>query len=172
MATYTFGLADILVAEVLTTGLMPAVNTMTKIGEVLEDSASLTQEEGDKTEIFEEGNPTPKVVITKSGSTRIAFSLMDIEPKTLADYIGGSVNATSKEWEFDGNTKAVEKALFIKPKQGLYFKIPKASISAVLAGDMNQNGLITLNFTVTPLSPANSGKSLLVGRVADLVPEG
>lgn len=172
MSVYTFGLAEILVAEPLATGLMPAESAMTKIGEVLEDSASLTQEDGDKTEIFEEGNPIPKVVIEKAGATTIAFNLMNVDPAMLADYIGGSVNSTSKEWEFDGKKKTVEKALFIKPKSGLYFKLPKASISSVLAGDMNQSGLLTLNFTVTPLSPGDGKKSLLAGKVSDLVPAG
>ena len=172
MSTYTFGLAEILVGEVLETGLMPEVSTMTKIGEVAEDSASLTQEEGDKTEIFEEGNPTPKVVIEKSGNTTIAFNLMNVDPEMLAKYIGGAVDSTSKEWGFDGKKKSVQKALFIKPQQGLYFKLPKASISAVLAGDMNQSGLLTLNFTVTPLSPGDGKKSLLVGKVSDLTPAG
>ncbi|WP_333661595.1 hypothetical protein [Chishuiella changwenlii] len=172
MAVYTFGLAEILVAEVLETGLMPATADMGKIGEVLQDSASWTQEEGDKTEIFEQSNPIPKVIIEQPGATTLAFNLMNVDPEMLGKYIGGSVNATSKEWEFDGKKKAIEKALFIKPEQGLYFKLPKASISAVIAGDLNQSGLLTLNFTVTPLSPGDGLKSIIAGKVSDLPPEG
>lgn len=169
---YTFGNAEILVADVLETGLMPEISTMTKIGEVLEDSASLTQEEGDKTEIFEEGNPDPKVIIEKPGSITVAFNIMNADPKMLSDYLGGTVGVTSKEWEFDGKKKSVQKALFIKPQQGLYFKFPKASISAVIAGDLNQSGLLTLNFTAKPLSPGAGKKSVLAGKVSDLVPAG
>ena len=171
-AVYTFGLAEILVADVLETGLMPATADMVKIGEVLQDSASLTQEEGDKTEIFEQSNPIPKVVIEQAGTTTIAFNLMNVDPAMLGEYIGGAVNATSKEWEFDGKKKSVNKALFIKPEQGIYFKLPKASMSAVIAGDLNQSGLLTLNFTVTPLSPGDGLKSILAGLVSDLPPEG
>lgn len=40
MATYTFGLAEILVAA----GLMPEESEMTKIGEVLEGIANMAQE--------------------------------------------------------------------------------------------------------------------------------
>ncbi|MDM1547378.1 MULTISPECIES: hypothetical protein [Empedobacter] len=168
MATYTFGLAKVMVAEVSADGTMPETSTMTKIGEVFEDSGSLEQEEGETTEFKEEGNPIPKVVITKQGKITFKFNLMNVDPKMMADYIGGSVNVTSKEWEFDGKAKSVEKALYIQPEQGLYFKIPKASISAVLSGEMNQSNLITMNFTVTPLSPGEGKKSVLAGNVSDL----
>lgn len=165
---YTFGLAKILVAEVLETGLMPETAVMTKIGEVFEDSGSLEQEEGESTEFKEEGNPIPKVVITKAGKITFKFNIMNVDPKMMADYIGGSVGVTSKEWEFDGKTKTVEKALFIQPEQGVYFKIPRASISAVLSGEMNQSNLLTMNFTVTPLSPGDGKKSVIAGLVSEL----
>ncbi|WP_312554887.1 hypothetical protein [Empedobacter brevis] len=168
MATYTFGLAEILVAASLATGLMPEASAMTKIGEVLEGTANMAQEEGDKAEFKEEGNPIPKVIISKAGSWTWNFNIMNADPEMLSEYIGGSYNATSKEWEFDGKTKTIEKALFIKPKQGLYWKLPKASISAVVAGDLNEDGLLTLNFTVSPLSPAEGKPSILSGKVTDL----
>jgi len=168
MATYTFGLAQILVAASLATGLMPEESAMTKIGEVLEGTANMAQEEGDKTPFREEGDPNPKVIITKAGSWTWNFNVMNADPEMLSEYIGGKYNATSKEWEFNGKTATIEKALFIKPKQGLYWKLPKASISAVVAGDLNEDGLLTFNFTVTPLSPAEGKPSILSGKVTDL----
>lgn len=107
------------------------------------------------------------MIITKAGSWSWSFNVMNADPEMLGEYIGGTYNDVTKEWEFDGKTNAIEKALFIKPKQGLYWKLPKASISAVVAGDLNEDGLLTLNFTVTPLSPADGKPSILSGKVTD-----
>lgn len=163
---YTYGLTEILVAEVLATGKMPVVTTMTKIGEVLEGTANLAQEAGDKVEFREEGVSAPKVIIQKSGTWTFAFEIMNVDTKMLSDFIGGAV--VGKTWTFDGTTKVVEKALFIKPKVGLYWQIPRASISATIGGDMNEDGLITLSVTVTPLAPAAKEPAMIVGEVKDL----
>lgn len=170
MSVYTFGLSEILVGNVLETGLMPALNTLTKLGEVLEGTATMTQEAGDRTEFREEGVITPKVVIQKAGSWSWNFNIMNADPAMLASYLGGTV--TNGVWNYLGETVNIEKAIMIKPKQGLYWQLPKAAISAVISGDFNEDGLVTLNFTVSPLSPGNAKPSILSGKVTDLTPVG
>ncbi|WP_313386900.1 hypothetical protein [Chishuiella sp.] len=172
MQKYTFGLASILVAAVLDTGLMPAIADMTKIGEVLEGTANIAQEEGTRNEFKEEGVSAAKVIIKKNGAFSWTFNIMNADPEMFSEYIGGSYNATTKEWEYKGENTTIYKSIFIKPKEGLYWKVPKAEISAVVAGELSEEGLVTLNFTVTAVSPGDDLVMLMAGLVSNLPPEG
>lgn len=170
MQKYTFGLTEILVADVLTTGKMPEIATMKKIGEVHEGTASINNEAGDKTEFREEGVSAPKKVILKASTFGWVFNIMNVSVDMLAEFVGGK--KVLEEWAYYGNAKVVEKALFVKPKEGLYWKIPKAAISALIVGEYNDDGPITLNFEVSLLDPGNNEPSLMAGEVSKLPPEG
>ena len=172
MEVYTLGLSEILIGAVTQTGDMPALNTMTKIGEVLENTASFTQEEATFTEFKEEGNSTAKVrVQSGGGGFNFIFQIMNVNPALLAKYVGGTV--TNGVWSFMGSTITMEESMYIKPKQGLYFQMPKASISATIGGELNAENLVTATFNVSPLSPAANKPSLLSGKISDLeVPAG
>ena len=170
MSTFTLGLSEILVGDVLETGLMPEISAMTKIGKVLENTASVTQEEATFTDFKEQGSAAPAVRVKQDGAFSSTFQIMDADPELLAKYLGGSV--VGKVWNYLGKSVNVEKALFIKPNQGLYFQFPKASISATIAGELNNENLVTVTFNVTPLSPGEDKPSVLAGKITDLTPAG
>lgn len=157
--SYTFGLASIKVAEVLESGLMPETSAMTKIGEVLEKTASITQEEPTFTDFKEEGNATPKVRVKQEGPFNFVFQIMNADPAFLADYIGGEV--VNGAWNYYGKSINIEKALAIIPEQGLSWKMPKASISATIGGSLDNENLVTVTFNVTPLSPGDDLPSII-----------
>lgn len=162
--SYTFGLASIKVADVLESGLMPADSAMTKIGEVLEKTASITQEEATFTDFKEEGNATPKVRVKQEGPFNFVFQIMNADPAFMAEYIGGEV--VNGAWNYYGKSINIEKALAIIPEQGLSWKVPKASISATIGGSLDNENLVTVTFNVTPLSPGDDLPSIISEVVA------
>ncbi|MFV0232767.1 hypothetical protein [uncultured Empedobacter sp.] len=167
MQKYTFGLTAILVGAVLPTGLMPSLATLKKIGEVNEGSASMTMEKGESTKIYEEGNPTPKVVIPKPDSVSFEFALLDATPELIKEYLGG-VTEGATAVGFLGKTIQVEKAVLVKPDQGVYFAIPRASITATIGGEFNSDGTLVMTMTVEPLDPGNDKSPISTDYLANL----
>ncbi|GGF00124.1 hypothetical protein SAMN05443634_105157 [Chishuiella changwenlii] len=157
---YTFGLAEIIVGEVLESGEMPFLEDMTKIGKVNEDSANMTMEAGDSTEIREQSNPVPVLVINQPDTIEYNFQILDATPELVEEYMGGEkVGATAVG--FLGRTVTVEKSFLFKPEQGIYFAVPRASIKTTFGGDFTRTGVLTMTCVVTPLAAADGKQPVI-----------
>ena len=157
---YTFGLTEILVGEVLETGLMPFLEDMTKMGKVSEDSANMEMEPGESTEIKEQSNPVPVLVISQPDTVKFNWQLLDATPELIEKYMGG-VKEGATAVGFLGKTVTVEKSFLFKPEQGIYFAVPKASIKTTIGGDFTRTGVLTMTCVVTPLDPGNGKQPIL-----------
>ena len=159
MGQITIGLAKISVAEAAPTGTMPTV--LTKIGKVYKDTCKINQDTADVTEHFEEGMAAPEVRKKTRKIPKLTFSLMDADPKMLADYVGGTCTGTgaAAKWTYDGNEVVTNKAIHIETEQGLNFEIPNADIEASINSDMSAKGIFLVDFVVTPLA-VSAGKAL------------
>lgn len=163
---YTFGLTEILVGEVLEAGGMPPLASLTKIGQVSEDSANMTMESGDSTEIKEQSNPVPVLVINQADSIEFNFQILDATPELIEKYMGGKkVGATAVG--FLGKTVTVEKAFVFKPEQGVYFAVPRASIKTTFGGDFTNTGVLTMTCVVKPLAPRDGGEPVICDYLAN-----
>lgn len=152
---YTTGTTQILVGTAATTGVMPSVASMTKIGEVYQNTCKITQDKPDITGHKEEGKSFDAIQVVDNKAPKLAFSLMNADAQLLADYIGGSI--ASGRWGYDGTAIVANKAFSLQTARGLCFDIPNASIVATLNGDMSKKGIFLVDFEVTPLAvSANS----------------
>ena len=162
----TLGLCQIKVGEVVkdentgdATGAMP--QSMAKIGKTYKDTAKIGQDASDVTEHFEEGHSAPEVRKKSKKIPKVTFSIMNPDPTMLAAYIGGSVDATSGAWLFDGDEVVANKAILVETEQGLDFEIPNGDIEAVINGDLSTSGIVLVDFTVTPCAVSDSAKKAI-----------
>lgn len=154
----TLGLSQIKVGNASTAGTMP--NDLTKIGKTYKDSCQITQDASDVTEHFEEGHAAPEVRKKTKKMPIIKFSLMDCDVDALVQYIGGTKDASTQAWNFDGSSINSNKAIRIETEQGLDFDIPNADIEAVINAQLTSSGIFLVEFTVTPMAVDN-GKAIV-----------
>lgn len=159
MSLITLGLSEIQVGVASTSGTMPS--TLTKIGKTYKDTCKIAQSASDVTEHFEEGMSAPEVRKKTKKMPTVEFSIMDADPQTLIDYVGGENVGTegSPTWGFNGDEIVTNKAIRIKTEQGLWVDIPNGDIEATIDADLSSKGIFLVKFTVTPMA-VTSGKAL------------
>lgn len=155
MPLISLGLAEIQVGVAAPGGTMPA--SLTKIGKTYRDTCKINQDAAEVTEHFEEGKASPEVRNKQKKIPVLKFSIMDPDAQTLADYIGGTIDAGV--WGFDGTETVANKAIKVVTSQGLVFDIPNADIEAVLNAELSVKGIVLVDFTVTPMA-VTAGKAI------------
>lgn len=153
-SVYTLGLAVIKCGKPAADGGMGT--SLSKIGKTYQDTCKLVQEKSESTEHYEEGQAAPAIRKNKKKIPILTFSIMDPDEKFLADYVGGTYDATTG-WNFDGTEAVAPLSFQVEPEQGLVISIPKGDIEAVINADMSAKGLFLVDFTVTPLAPDKAG---------------
>lgn len=160
--TITLGLSEILVGKASPEGVMPQIATMKKIGMTYKGTTLISQEKGEEIQHFEEGVSAPAIRKVLKKAPKVTFSIMNADVDTLVDYVGGKKivkggSETKTKWSFKGNETVENKAILIKPEQGLCFEIPNGAIEATINGKMTTEGIFLVDFTVTPLDVKNGG---------------
>lgn len=137
----------------------------TPYGLTYQDTAKMSQEDGEETEFYSEENDDPEEIITKAGKTIFSFSVMNPDLDTLARLFGGTV--ASNIYAFPDATANIEESLLVIPRKGLKFQVPRAKIKAKFNGEFSKKWLLLLECTATVLKPTTSGmKKLYVSKVA------
>lgn len=136
----------------------------TQYGLTYQDTAKMTQEDGEETEFYAEEEDDPIEIIEKAGKISFAFSIMNPDLTTLKRLFGGEI--ASDIWAFPDATASVEESLIILPRKGLKFQVPRAKIKAKFNGEFSKKGLLLLEVTATVMKPATAGlKKIYVGYV-------
>lgn len=150
----TIGLKMIQVGTASEAGTMPNDSDLKKMGKVYKDSATLTQEEGEETEHFEENNPIPEFSETEQSTPVLEFDIMNADVDFLVEYMGGTKKSENGKdtWIMASSPAPVTKALRIISKQGLNFDMPNALLSARLNNELNSKGINLVHFKVKPLA--------------------
>lgn len=154
MKTVTLGLAAILGKQGEPAAADFAETGYTKFGLTYEDTAKMSQEDGETTEFYAEEEDDPIEEITKAGKITFSWSIMNPEPTVLQRVMGGT--AASNVWSAPGTAESVEESLIIKPRKGLCFLIPRARINAKLNGEFSKKGLMLVEMTATVMTPQSA----------------
>lgn len=123
----------------------------TRYGLTYQDTAKMTQEDGEETEFYSEENDDPEEIITKAGKTTFAFSIMNPDLACLKRLFGGEIAADI--YAYPDATADVEESLIIVPRKGLKFQVPRAKIKAKFNGEFSKKGLLLLEVTATVQKP-------------------
>lgn len=157
MTKVTLGLSAILGS---TTELSSATNAFktdgySRFGLTYQDTANMTQEDGESTEFFAEEEDEAIDEIEKAGKTIFNFSIMDPELTTLKRLFGGEV--ASDVWAYPDAKATIEESLQIIPKKGLCFHVSRARIKAKFNGEFSKKGLLLLECSATVMKPNTAG---------------
>lgn len=136
----------------------------TPYGLTYQDTAKMSQEDGEETEFYAEEEDDPIEIIEKAGKITFTFSVMNPDLDTLTRLFGGTV--ASNIWAYPDATTSIEESLIILPRKGLKFQVPRAKIKAKFNGEFSKKGLLLLEVTATVLKPTTAGlKKLYVSKV-------
>lgn len=157
MTKVTLGLSAILGSS---TELSSAANAFktdgySRFGLTYQDTANMTQEDGESTEFFAEEEDEAIDEIEKAGKTIFNFSVMDPDLSTLKRLFGGEV--ASDVWTYPDAKATIEESLQIIPKKGLCFHVSRARIKAKFNGEFSKKGLLLLECSATVMKPNTAG---------------
>lgn len=153
MSKVTLGLCAILGSS---TELASAANAFktdgyTRFGLTYQDTANMSQEDGETTEFFAEEEDDAIDDIEKPGGTTFNFSIMDPDLNTLKRLFGGEIAADV--WAYPDAKATIEESLQIIPKKGLCFHVTRARIKAKFNGEFSKKGLLLLECSATVRKP-------------------
>lgn len=163
---HTIGLKTVKIGAIAGDGGMGT--TLAAIADTFEDSATITQEDGEKTEFFVEESDDPVASFSKKGSTKFAFTILDFTPATLASVLGGSVTGTGDAavWNAPADVPVIEKSIEIVSKTNIKFEIPRARIEAKIDVPLSKKQVGKVVITATVLTPTKEGVApILVSKV-------
>lgn len=160
----TLGLSKILGKQSEPTTANFTETGYTPYGLTYQDTAKMSQEDGEETEFYAEEEDDPIETIEKAGKTTFTFSVMNPDLTTLKRLFGGEI--ATNIWAYPDVAATVEESLIILPRKGLKFQVPRAKIKAKFNGEFSKKGLLLLEVTATVMKPNTSGlKKLYVGYV-------
>lgn len=160
----TLGLSKILGKQGEPTTAKFTETGYTPYGLTYQDTAKMSQEDGEETEFYAEEEDDPIETIEKAGKTTFTFSVMNPDLTTLKRLFGGEI--ATNIWAYPDVAATVEESLIILPRKGLKFQVPRAKIKAKFNGEFSKKGLLLLEVTATVMKPNTSGlKKLYVGYV-------
>lgn len=166
MSKVTLGLSKILGKNSEPSSADFSETGYTAFGLTYQDTANMSEEDGEETEFYAEEEDDPIEVITKAGKITFNFSIMDPSLEVLKRLFGGEV--ASDVWAYPDAKADVEESLIILPKKGLKFQVPRAKIKAKFNGEFSKKGLLLLEVTATVMKPQTSGlKKIYVKKIAD-----
>lgn len=160
----TLGLSKILGKEGEPTKADFTETGYTPYGLTYQDTAKMSQEDGEETEFYAEEEDDPIETIVKAGKTTFTFSVMNPDLNTLKRLFGGEI--ATNIWAYPDVAATIEESLIILPRKGLKFQVPRAKIKAKFNGEFSKKGLLLLEVTATVMKPNTSSlKKLYVGYV-------
>lgn len=155
----TLGLTKIEVGAIGPDGDMGT--TLASLGYTYQDTCKMTTEDPETTDHYAEEEDDPIVSLSRGGKTNFVFSLMDADPETLKELLGGKVSGTgaTAKWEAPSKLPTIEKSVKITPEQGLQFEIPRMKLVAKFNIEFSKKGLMLIEVVGTVMQPTKAGVS-------------
>ena len=160
--TRTLGLEKIEVGPIATDGSM-SIN-LAVLGKTYRDTAEITQEDPEVIEHFSEESDEPEEVDEIKGATTIRWSIMDCDPDTLVQVLGGAAVGigADRKWEAPASSVLIEKSVKITPRKGLPVSFPRVKISAKVNYRLARNGIFLVEIIGRVLQPTKIDEASMV----------
>ena len=149
-------------ASLFTYGLDQIEFNDAKVGMVYRDTAKIQQENPEVTEFYEEGKATPALSLSQGKTPKLTFSIMNPDAEFLQTHVGGTYDAPTKKWSFDGTEVVSDGKWDVTTKKGLDILIPKGKATAKINFDISDKSLLLVDFEVTPIDPGTAEKPFQV----------
>lgn len=161
MSKYKIGLTNIKLGAIEGDGGMGT--SLSNVGNTVEGSATLTTEEGQKTDFKIEESDSPIMSInTEADTISLTWATYDCDATQLQRMFGGTIvpatSAQGETWQAPDVIPEIEQSLEGIWKNGDRLQMPRAKIKATLAMSFNRGTLSQMNITATVLQPTKVGE--------------
>ena len=140
-------------ASLFTYGLDEIQFNDTKVGMVYKDTAKLNQDAAEVTEFYEEGKSIPAVTTRQQKTPKLTFSIMNPDAQFLKTHLGGTYDAATKTWGFNGTELPVDGKWEVLTKKGFDVLIRKGQATAKINFDISDKSILLVEFEVVPIDP-------------------
>lgn len=154
----TFGIKSIKMGDLEADGGMGATLTILGDGNTLEGSASFTKDEDDEKIFGSEESDDPMEVILKKGVTTLEFAIADFTPATLVRVLGGTVNATSGEWESPDQAPDIEQSFEIITQRNVQIRMPRVKVKGRIEWPLSKEELGRVVVKGVVMKPTKAGE--------------
>lgn len=146
----TYGLKSIKVGTPTTDGSMPTV--LTDLCRTYQDSMEFVEDEATTTEEYCDQDDDPIAVFTTRGGKSIKFSTFDYSNEVLQKLKGGTV--VDGVWAEPAVMPEIFFATEMTTRTDFLFMFPKVKATARFNAQVRKNGVMLLEVTFKPMSPA------------------
>lgn len=129
----------------------------TNLGYTVEDSTTLTMEDGNTTEYMVEELDVPLDTTTSGGRMYVTFTIADPTAETLVAVMGGKVDQVSGNYISPDKKETIEKAMRITPMKGMGFLAARVGIKARFTTNMGKNNYLGVEVEAEFKKPIKSG---------------
>lgn len=167
MALKFIGLKEILIGDVAIDGGMGA--SLASLGGTFRGSAVINQDDGEKTEFFEEENDAPFDSASTTGIKSVEWSIYDFTPSKIVQVLGGTVTGEGDAavWNAPDTLPSIEQSIRIVSNRGSYMNIVRAKLEAKIEGTFSKKEVVLVRIKATVLAPTKADTpSVVIGKVA------
>lgn len=148
----TLGLKSIKLGDVANDGGMGT--SLTILGVTVQDTAELTQDDPEITNIYSEENDDPEEVIEIKGVRKLKWSIMNFDPDTIERVLGGDSDGTI--WEAPDAQASIEASIEIIDARDYLIEIPRAKINAKLNMQFRKKNVGMIDIEAIILKPTKT----------------
>lgn len=167
MAKRIFGLQKVEIAPIAVDGGL-GTDWMI-IGETVVGSASITTEDNQTTDIFEEESDSPlESIVTQAGKMSFNWSTYRLDPVVLVRLLGGVHTPASEgvpeKWDAPDSFPDIEASVRWTDKKGVVVQSPRVKISSKMGVSFTKDALGQLDMVGTILKPtkANTARMSII----------
>jgi hypothetical protein len=148
----TLGLKSIKVGAVANDGGMG--NSLSILGVTVQDTAELTQDDPEITNIYSEENDDPEEVIEIKGLRKLKWSIMNFDPDVIERVLGGTSDGDS--WEAPDAQASIEASIEIVDARDYTIEIVRTKINAKLNMQFRKKNVGMIDIEAIVLKPTKT----------------
>ncbi|WP_172917177.1 hypothetical protein [Capnocytophaga canis] len=156
----TYGLKSVKHADPKPDGTFPD-SGLTELCRTYQNSCEFTEDDPQITEEYCDQADDPVMTFMEKGGKNIKFSAFDYSPETLKALKGGTV--LDSKWHEPTATAEIYRAIELTTDTGLKFMFPKCRVFAKFNAKFVKNGMMLLEVTLKPVSPAPNKSAVIIG---------
>lgn len=123
------------------------------LGDVFQDTATLTEEEQSKETLRSETSARKIVIYGKAGDVTLELELMSPDLDLMARYFGGTVvtntSTNKKSWQRPANFTAKPFAMMIQAENGLMLKCSQTAIAPRVEMQYTETGILRVPMNIS-----------------------
>lgn len=161
MADIIIGLQEVKVGTAAPDGSLTGLTSATKLFKVYQNSCTISTDDPDITEFYEENKSVPEETIETKKSPVISLKVMDVSPENVKLLIGGDTVDTTGVG-FDGSEAVDNKLLHFVTLKGSDIIVPNAKIVGKLDGELSKKELMAIDVKIYPQAVSGTGNKPFV----------